>query len=711
MAGFANFPLSLELTNLIPTREIALNGFSKALNYARQLRRSGSDIVVEADLGTVFGQLKVTHELKQAFEVVVRGNSIVPIHQGSGVVLASGAGPTVTNALENQELLATVIQLSMLAFFSNRETLATMISEAMNTRFKAGIKDAFADPGVDGIARTLHTCSSQTLAFEWNVYKDKMLHHLQASISDYEFSMSHLVRISTSMILAFMDMLSIVQRFPEERRITASNDTGCLIIILWAHCIGGLTVSVVTEAGEEAKFGSATTPNVVILSQRKSRGRDYGMQLMIESRLGDPIIRLHKIDMSIIFECQPTPDSRIPMRIEERHPLAGYGTESLIRLFNSWCITPRDDPIYKEASLFVAAQTIHLSTKLYRSHWWEEREPAVHDSRKFSIEIWRILDAAKLFFKDLGPHPMDLRSLETYVKYLDATFGDANSLPSSFDNFVQRHGLKEELGLVDRNLVEPMQKLSASLLSLSCVDDIKNCAGIPLLLNPRQSYWSLPWEVYLRVGDKEKRINLKPSDMFYSLACMFSSSADFLTEDARKFTESTRNHRQSSSICLYSDFGWSIFLDTMADKTPSETRPEVIHLREGTPKKESTGERRLFVTDGILFTSQGYPNSYPVHRGAAYTPRCSAGVGKATRDWVTTATEFECTSLLTLKPSAEWLEHCKVPSFEECHGYRQFHEWLWEVDHTPACKHSKSSRRNLQGRSTKLGPSAATILG
>lgn len=49
-------------------------------------------------------------------------------------------------------------------------------------------------------------------------------------------------------------------------------------------------------------------------------------------------------------------------------------------------------------------------------------------------------------------------------------------------------------------------------------------------------------------------------------------------------TELAAHHRRRPRrICLCSDYGWSVGLDTFGDKDPSQARPERIHVQRGTP--------------------------------------------------------------------------------------------------------------------------------
>lgn len=76
------FQISLELAKAFPISSVTETIGSKVLKYARELRLSGSDIVVEADLAEVFGRGKIVHELEQEFRNVVKVQRVTFLRDG-----------------------------------------------------------------------------------------------------------------------------------------------------------------------------------------------------------------------------------------------------------------------------------------------------------------------------------------------------------------------------------------------------------------------------------------------------------------------------------------------------------------------------------------------------------------------------------------------------------------------------------------------------
>ena len=62
------FSLSLDLTWLVPLGIAASNAI---MDLARSLKNSGSDIVIEEDLATIFGRFRIAPLMERTFRTVV----------------------------------------------------------------------------------------------------------------------------------------------------------------------------------------------------------------------------------------------------------------------------------------------------------------------------------------------------------------------------------------------------------------------------------------------------------------------------------------------------------------------------------------------------------------------------------------------------------------------------------------------------------------
>ena len=211
---------------------------SKLIDYARVLRKSGSDIVVEADLAEVFGRGKIEHEIEQKFREVVKVQNFTFLRNGCEVSLDSGAGPTILNALRDPWHISIIIQLSFLSWTQEHMSLATVIDQGMVKRFEMGVIGASASPGYEGIHNTLVACSSQASAFIWSDYTHLVESKLRESIPGFQYSPDHMT-LSPAVLIGAMDYLYLVQQLRESRKIAISNAMGSINFVVLGPLYSG----------------------------------------------------------------------------------------------------------------------------------------------------------------------------------------------------------------------------------------------------------------------------------------------------------------------------------------------------------------------------------------------------------------------------------------------------------------------------------------
>ena len=102
MSFSTQFNLVLELFNISPIRTVVESEATQLLNFAREFRKSGSDVVVEEDLAAVFGRGRINPELPDIFRDTVKVQVFVPLTRDSEIRLDSGPGPTMHRALRQR---------------------------------------------------------------------------------------------------------------------------------------------------------------------------------------------------------------------------------------------------------------------------------------------------------------------------------------------------------------------------------------------------------------------------------------------------------------------------------------------------------------------------------------------------------------------------------------------------------------------------------
>lgn len=114
MSLTAGVQLSFEVTKAFPVRALVEAAGSRLLKYAKDLRKSGSDIVVEADLDELLDRGKVNSEIEAKFKNVVKVQKFTPLRPECEVTLDSGPSTTVLSAFRGSQHFATIIQLLFL---------------------------------------------------------------------------------------------------------------------------------------------------------------------------------------------------------------------------------------------------------------------------------------------------------------------------------------------------------------------------------------------------------------------------------------------------------------------------------------------------------------------------------------------------------------------------------------------------------------------
>jgi hypothetical protein len=696
MPGYLGLQLSLELSQIVPIKDAIQRGAAELWSLARNLRNSGSDISVERDLAEIFGRGMICNNLERAFAEATKIRHVVPLIDGREFELNFGPGPTVLRALKERDYMATVIQLSSLGWTHNREELADLIASSMKERSNLGLGNGIGDPSVNHVMDTLAACSSQTSSFNWSFYTEEVQNHLKADIPTYQYSADY-IRLTPALFLGAMDFLYKIQRFEEERRVTVTNEIGSITLIVWAHHILGMNVSVIGNVSRPILFGNSRKPPQVTIEWTQPNS-DYAGELFYPSstEIEGPEIHLLDRDMQIVVRCIPDESDRTDISGEDRHPLLGWGRTYLRRLLNTSLLTTDQDPIYEEVIYLVTALAINVSQRLDRDMESSKRQRPIITTGDFSdvssvqtigrpplkIEFWRVMDAAAVIFNGFE---LDESRIESYVNYLLETKLTRDTCPTTFNPFLRRVKSDDiEVGPAER-LMDQVKYLARVVLIFSNVTNVKSCAQIPLRMTDDIGILA-PQMGLLFTSANNIRATVRASETFHALATFLSDRRFNYKDDVSGLAG-----QESRFLFLYSDFGWSILLDTMGHKDPADIRPHLVHILPGTPTNIRTGERKYQLRDGMGRPKDLPPRSYPLLAGSSRVPRCAAKVTKRSEYWASRPHEFQSTLFFTIEPSPEWRrqvpsssstrelhDHAETCStFEQCTGYRVMQESLW----------------------------------
>jgi hypothetical protein len=244
------FSLSLELAKALPLAGIATVGAGSALiRLARDLRASGSDIVIEEDLAAIFRQNRIDPNFEEQFRKdVVAATNLSMLEHLLPISLQSGPGPTVRRALKDPAYMPLVVQMSLLCAVHDVESLSEGLAEALRLRAVDSTHDfESAIASSSALRGTLQACADQTTGFNWTVLTQEVeaALHVPRWVADQGDGgdIAHLYSALTVPILqACLDMLATVQRLYKDSILKIDSCHGCVTLVVWAHYVLGLTV-------------------------------------------------------------------------------------------------------------------------------------------------------------------------------------------------------------------------------------------------------------------------------------------------------------------------------------------------------------------------------------------------------------------------------------------------------------------------------------
>ena len=246
--------LSLELTRVIGAAvQVVPPALKRFLDDAKELKKSGSDIVLEEDLAIIFRQMRIDPTFENNFKTEIAkdaARSPAVLSPLLPIILFSG-GPTVRRALQRPEYLPMIVQLSLLCSSHDLQSLAEGLEEALRLRsndLNAGTSTMYDSNALLGV---LIACSEQTSSFSWISLFEEVNRQLglprcfpgplngnESLLKGYYYA------LNLPMLQASLDMFAAIQRFEDEHYIVVDSAKGVSTIVVWAHYVLGLTVQV-----------------------------------------------------------------------------------------------------------------------------------------------------------------------------------------------------------------------------------------------------------------------------------------------------------------------------------------------------------------------------------------------------------------------------------------------------------------------------------
>ena len=695
--------LSVELTNVFGAIATALP-WKKILDLGRDLRKSGSDIVVEEDLANVFGRGKIVYELENRFKHAIKDTEIIPLHPTCSISLQSGPGPTVTRAMRDQDrrYMSTVIQLSFLGAVFNRTELATALTECMSKRLTCGIQDS-SGPGFEDIAGVLEACSSQTSNFDWHPHIEAVEQRICKHFGyfgdfgrQFQRDSRPIKTVPIHLLLAAMDYLYLTQSLPEDRKLFCKSEKGVIPIVIWAHTILGLTVTIRSPQHDDLVFGtsSASSLGQVIIQWRAIASDEVTAE--------DFEILLLDRSMKVILKTIPDSSMESDIEMEERHSLQNFGSRKLYRFFNSASSTSNESPIYQDLIECILAVAIIRSRRIERQKNDFSTKPEAgplepSDTRFYSLEYWRIASAGAVLFHRQISKLNDNKRQESMLRveklveaFQNMNLKTARDIPSPQSVKLYIDKLGQVVG-THAEMSYSIFDLSNLVLVFAHVTNIDQCYMLPICVGTLPQPWIN---------------NGFMMDMKVNSHTIFSAIAHLLIGPG--------NHQGENGdykhTFLISDFGWSVSLDCVGDKNPSDVRVHLVSVRPGVPTNQR-GERKSKIRDAELLGGSGPGQRIEDEGVEMYRPRSERIVVNRTEYYGSRNKEFWFSLRLDISRKGEDIKKRSINDrvYDDYTSYRELHDALWNVDIVLDGKMCHHSVKSLEA--ARLGVEIATISG
>ncbi len=648
---FSNqFALSVEVTRLVPLALAAAYKSSEAvMSLARDLRKSGSDIVIEEDLAYMFGRCRIAQQLESSFRTITNTRISTPLAEG--LTLEGGPGPTVLRALKHSSYFATVVQLSLLCWVHEKVSLSEGLLHALERRVEEAPADASERslPSQAGLLGVIRACEEQTAAFDWTGLLFAIGQLLRVD------RLEALSSIAWPVLTGLLDMFPLVQSLPEDRMILVESDEGTCALCVWAFHVLGLTVLVKSKDAGEVRLGTGTEQMII-----ECRAGACSVSLL-DSRPGDVLLSVteglddYKIDAAV------------------RIPANGYG-----RLFLSE-LSP-DPVIGDEMMLVTTALAITVAGWLAKTDG-TDREPIGYE-----IDVRRIYKAAQFLFKEPS---INKEKLDPYIgayKIYKTLKADRLPTPASFASIKSKgDGYCMDIW---KNLLWHVMSLILLILAFSHVQNIDHCDALPL-----------------------GTISLLMEHMFHEQLQLWNADAPALAvSDDTWFTAigllimGRRLEPHLDTACLLSDRGWSIFMSTFGTADPAHAEPGQITIIHGVPSRQ--GVRKQGILDGPRSGLDS--NEWQRHETASDVVKlsCINKILQGPTQCGERGEYFVFSLRLTFQIPSEWPSIKMGPSRSRRSGYRELHRALWTTQTSARCEHGMTG--SLEAR---LPPGSTVIEG
>ena len=642
------FQLGLELTNIASPLSTALSKLG-SLALIDAIKRSGSDAITEMKLASLLGRHRIDPVMEISFRRVVAKSDQSVISRYVDIILESGAGPTVQEALKNPALFSMIIQLSLLAFAHEDVPLANAAVAAIENILRDSGADLEATPDYVSLLGTIRACQQQTAAFHWLWYYDAVESKIRAALETSQGDDQRMNRgakrrriqsprkgmpksITTrSMPFAVFQTLLMwlqsLQSFPEDRLLQIKSDTGLSTIVVWCHYVLGLTVNLRLSRGGDIGFGQGFGQGLSNVYLEECKPKQACASLLDAVDKHEPLFSLSASDEDPFIG------------FEDRADAYGYGVKILklaaseigeLQMCSHWIIG-------RGISLFRSSITSN------EDELPETALPHMHLTER------KVVHAGSFLF---ALDHVDMAIVETSMK---------ESLKKSKD-------MRTIMSRVN------WPSLVAILLTFARIRDLEQCINLPL---STEAYWQLQKDDH-----GIEKFDLNASGPLPDLILSFKLLSRLLLGHC--FSDD-----YVKPAVLISAWGWSLFLDCIDAADPVDVSIETFRVMQGVPSRRGVRKTRIIdgPTDVRLSSTLGETLDHQDH--VTYFP----GVSTARRGPVLVG--HHGSDAFSITQSFDWQSYHRLDKKYKV-GFREMQNLRMAFDVLPPCECEDSALEDLK---------------
>ena len=651
------------------------------MNFGRQLKNSGSDIIIEDDLVHVFGRSKISAKLTSSFKTLVaESSSNIPLLEG--IMLQAGPGPTVGRALREPPYFSMVIQLSLLSWSYEARALSTALAETLHKRVEgsSSINPSPSAPSSSDIYSVLQACLKQTSAFNWN-----MLLHAVANKLGFAAYAVH-GPLPSVILQGALDMFPSAQSLPQDRIVhirlpqdDAAAWATCPLVV-WTHHLLDLNVIVQRKTGT-VHFGDGTVAQIVI---EELPYHDEPSITLLDA-LGDELLQIRSEPGMVSM----TIDSVLRVRAK------GYGNQVILNSLKDMesRIKVEDKAVLEEIQVTVCAISQLISSHLYHD---DARRFGVKDRKssdfrdctadiRHYVDRDQILKASQFLFEnpDLSQRTVD-NYISSYAYH--ALKGSELPVPGAFRAVCKRRSVSEDLIAESWDLLcLDLELLSLLNIAFAHVLNLEDSASLMLGAHSliQVSEVDLLEQVHAWDGRRNLYVTAETWLQIVSAALMASTA--------------NTTSLPWDLVCLVSDGGWSAWMPIFSGEDPASLKAGSVLICRGTPCRN--GVWKSFVWDmGTRDQLQSYGCQKVEGAGQQASLRCAEKVSFAKPFCGELTNSFVVFACITQHDTRRGKRSNRI-------GFRELQESLWCTSLLKRCRHG------IQKDPVKLPINCATFAG